>query len=64
MSPKVSIEEEGLITQVRKVWLGTMPWLRLGEESQEEGRGSQKRRGADACFVFAGGGHGEADHCG
>lgn len=47
MSSKVSIEEEGLPTQAtqsRKVWLGTMPWPRLGEESQEEGRGNQKNR--------------------
>lgn len=59
MSPKVSIEVEGLptlATQVRKVW--------LGEESQEEGRGSQKRLRTDTCFTFAGGGHGDEDHRG
>lgn len=67
MSPKVGIEEEGLPTlptQLRKVWLGIMPWSRLGEESQEEGRGSQKRHRTDTYFIFAVGGHGDVDHKG
>lgn len=67
MSPKVSIEEEGLptlATQLRKVWLGTTPWLRCGEESQEEGRGSQERCRTDPCFIFAEGGQGDEDHRG